>query len=76
MELDLLLGLEGRFLGIEIKARQKLFGNDLRAMKAVASALGKDWAFGMIIYQGNEIKKLSDPSIWAVPSRRLFTRIS
>jgi predicted AAA+ superfamily ATPase len=76
LELDLLLELEGRFLGIEIKARQKLFGNDLRAMKAVASALGKDWACGLIIYQGNEIKKLSEPSIWAVPSRRLFSRVS
>jgi len=41
-------------------------------MKEIASALKKKWFGGLVIYQGNEIRKLSEPGIWAVPSRRLF----
>ena len=75
LELDLLLGLDsGRYLGLEIKGRQDVVPKDFRAMKAVAVSLGKDWAGGVVVYQGDEIKKLAEPSIWAVPSRRLFAR--
>jgi hypothetical protein len=42
-------------------------------MKEVASALGKRWRFGLVVYTGNEIKKISEPEIWLMPSRRLFT---
>jgi hypothetical protein len=30
------------------------------------------WRGCLIIYRGNEIRKIAEPSIWAVPSRRLF----
>ncbi|OGD21369.1 MAG: hypothetical protein A2W03_04810 [Candidatus Aminicenantes bacterium RBG_16_63_16] len=73
LELDLLLGLEGgRYLGLEIKGRRSVVPKDMRAIKAVAESLGKAWAGGIVVYQGDEIAKLADPSIWAVPSRRLF----
>jgi hypothetical protein len=42
-------------------------------MKEIARALGKDWRGGLVLYQGDEIKKISEPDIWAVPSRRFFT---
>jgi len=75
LELDLLLGLDrGRYLGLEIKGRKDVVPKDFKAMKAVAVSLGKDWAGGVVVYQGDEIKKLAEPSIWAVPSRRLFAR--
>lgn len=75
LELDLLLGLDrGRYLGLEIKGRQDVVPKDFKAIKAVAVSLGKDWAGGVVVYQGDEIKKLAEPSIWAVPSRRLFAR--
>ena len=75
LELDLLLGIDrGRYLGLEIKGRQDVVPKDFKAMKAVAVSLGKDWAGGVVVYQGDEIKKLAEPSIWAVPSRRLFAR--
>lgn len=75
LELDMLIGLEGgRYLGMEIKGRRTIAPKDIKPLKAVADALGKAWAGGMIVYRGDEIRKLADPSIWAVPSRRLFTR--
>ena len=73
LELDLLLGLEGgRYLGLEVKSRRTVVAKDTRALKAVADSLGKAWAGGIVVYQGDEIKKIADSSIWAVPSRRLF----
>jgi len=30
------------------------------------------WPGGMLIYLGNKIFKIAEPSIWAIPSRRLF----
>ncbi len=73
MELDLLLFTERGFIGIEIKKREIISPSDIRTMKEIASVLRKDWRGGLLIYQGDEIKKISEPSIWAVPSRRLFT---
>ncbi len=73
LELDLLLKTEKGFIGMEIKSRNALVTSDMRAMKEIASALKKDWLGGLVVYKGDEIKKLSDPGIWAVPSRRLFT---
>lgn len=76
LELDLIIGLEGkRLLGMEIKSRRALVSKDIRAMKAVAAALGPQWAGGIVAYRGDEIRKIEEPSIWAVPSRRLFTSV-
>jgi hypothetical protein len=75
LELDMLIGFEGgRYLGFEVKGRPKVVPKDIRAMKAVAESLGRDWAGGIVIYRGDEITKIAEPSIWAVPSRRLFGR--
>ena len=72
LELDLLIQTEHGFVGIEIKGRQTIVQSDIRPMKEVAAILGKKWLGGLVVYQGDEIKKLSEPDIWAVPSRRLF----
>jgi predicted AAA+ superfamily ATPase len=72
MELDLLLNTENGFIGVEIKGRKIIVQSDFRPMKEIAAALKKKWLGGLIIYQGDEIRKLSEPEIWAVPSRRLF----
>ncbi len=72
LELDILLQTESGLIGMEIKARKEVARTDLRAMKEIAERLGRAWRGGLVIYQGDPIKKLSEPSIWAVPSRRLF----
>ncbi len=73
LELDLLLQTESGIVGMEIKSRSTVAMGDIGSMKDVAAGLGKKWRGGIVIYRGDEIKKL-DPKnrIWAVPSHRLF----
>ena len=72
MELDLLLQTESGIIGMEIKARNSYASVDYGAMKEIASALGKEWRGGLLISPGDVIRKIADPDIWAIPSRRLF----
>ena len=72
MELDILLETDCGIIGMEIKSRPSVYSNDTGALSEVARGLGKKWRGGLVVYGGNEIKKISEPNIWAVPSRRLF----
>ncbi len=72
MELDLLLESEKGIIGMEIKSREKVVNKDTRVMKEIASILGSKWLGGIVVYRGNEIRQISEPNIWAVPSKRLF----
>lgn len=73
LELDVLLKTDHGMIGIEIKSRTQIVSKDISSMKQIAKKLGQEWRGGIVIYQGNKIEKISDPDIWAVPSRRLFT---
>ena len=75
MELDVLIKGDKGFIGVEVKGRRVALSSDARSMKAVAEALKGEWRGGVVIYQGDEMKKLANPKIWAVPSRRLFARM-
>jgi predicted AAA+ superfamily ATPase len=72
MELDMLLQTEDGLIGIEIKSRKTHAKADLRAMKEVANSLGKEWRGGLLINRGNILRKIDEPDIWVIPSRRLF----
>ena len=72
MELDILLRTEAGIIGIEIKSRKTYAQSDLRAMKDVAKGFGDEWRGGLLIYRGNSLKKIQEPDIWAIPSRRIF----
>jgi predicted AAA+ superfamily ATPase len=72
LELDILLQTQSGLIGMEIKARREVAKTDLRAMKEIAEHLGDTWRGGVLVYQGDTIRKLAEPCIWAVPSRRLF----
>ena len=73
LELDIILQTGGGLIGMEIKARKTLASGDIRAMKEIAKRIGTEWLGGIVIYRGDEIRKIAEPSIWAVPSYRLFT---
>ena len=73
LELDILLQTEKGMIGMEIKARTSVAAADLRPMREVAKGLGKEWRGGFVVYLGNSIRKVGEPNLWAVPSRRLFT---
>jgi hypothetical protein len=72
LELDLLLSTGNGFIGIEIKSREGIVRCDIRAMKEIAAGLKNRWLGGLVIYRGDEIKKMADPEIWAVPSWRFL----
>jgi predicted AAA+ superfamily ATPase len=72
MELDILLQTESGLIGIEIKSSRSYAKEGLRAMKEVAQKLGKEWRGGLLVNRGNVLRKIDEPNIWVIPSRRLF----
>jgi len=72
-EVDLLLETFSGIIGIEIKSRKVVAPKDTTALKEIASALGSRWRGGLIMYPGDTLGQIASPSIWAVPSRRLFS---
>ncbi len=55
-EVDIVLeDSAGRLVGIEIKAGATLGGADVRGLQAMASAAGKQWVRGVVLYTGSEV---------------------
>lgn len=73
LEVDIILELPSGIIGMEVKSREKVDMKDCRSMREVALKLGKEWLGGLCIYRGRRLFRLGEPSIWAVPSYRLFT---
>jgi uncharacterized protein len=73
MEIDILLRTPHGIIGMEIKNRKTYSGSDVRSMRDVAAALGNKWRGGLLVYRGESLKKIAEPDIWVIPSRRLFT---
>lgn len=72
-EVDLLLQLRSGVIGLEIKSHTNIIKKDLRSLKEISSKLKDEWLGGIVIYNGNAIKRIAEPNIWAIPSWRLFT---
>ena len=72
LELDLLVETRNGLIGVEIKSRKTISPIDTSPMQKLARKLGKQWLGGLVVYRGDEIKRLADFGIWAVPSYRLF----
>ena len=72
LEIDLVLETQQGIVGMEIKSRATVGSADVRSLREVAAKLGGEWRGGIAIYRGKEIRKIAEPSIWAVPSHRLF----
>jgi len=55
-EVDIVLeDSAGHLVGIEIKAGATLGGADVRGLQAMASAAGKRWVRGVVLYTGKEV---------------------
>ena len=72
LELDIILQTRNGIVGMEIKARNSVSPIDYKNMREIASRLGKEWVGGIVVYQGDIFKRVAEPNIWSVPSRRLF----
>jgi len=72
LELDIILQTRNGIVGMEIKARNSVSPIDYKNMREIASRLGKEWLGGIVAYQGDILKRVAEPNIWSVPSRRLF----
>lgn len=71
-EVDLLVETPRGIIGMEIKSRKRFDPRDTHNLRKLAEKIDKQWLGGIIIYRGDEIKKVDDFDIWAVPSYRLF----
>ena len=71
MEVDLMLEINGKFLLIEIKNREKIVKSDYKNIKILKEKLKDRFFGGMVIYRGDKIYKLEE-SIWAMPFYRLW----
>jgi predicted AAA+ superfamily ATPase len=61
----------GRLVGIEVKAAATLGANDVRGLQALASAAGKHWMRGVVLYGGTEVIPFS-ANLHGIPIARLW----
>lgn len=62
----------GHLVGVEVKASGTLAGSDVRGLHAMASAVGKRWIRGVVLYTGTEVIPFAEnlhglplPLLWA-----------
>ena len=73
-EVDIVLeDRAGRVAGVEIKAAATLGGNDVRGLQALASAAGRNWVRGVVLYTGTEVIPFSD-NLHGVPLAQLWSK--
>ncbi len=72
-EVDIVLeDRAGRVAGVEIKASATLGSNDVRGLQALASAAGKNWVRGVVLYAGAETIPFAS-NLHGVPFARLWS---
>jgi hypothetical protein len=60
------------YFGIEVKASTTLHGNDVRGLQALATAAGKHWLRGVVLYTGTEVVPFA-ANLHGVPLSRLWS---
>jgi predicted AAA+ superfamily ATPase len=72
-EVDLLLeASDGRIVGIEVKAGQRVGSDAARHLAALRDALGDRFARGVVLHGGPTVLPLGD-RLWALPISALWT---
>ena len=62
----------GRLVGIEIKAGATLGGSDVKGLQAMASAAGKRWVRGVVLYTGSDVIPFA-ANLHGLPMSQLWT---
>lgn len=72
-EVDLVLeDRAGRLVGIEIKAGATLGASDVKGLQALATAAGKRWVRGVVLYTGSEVIPFAG-NLHGLPISQLWT---
>jgi len=64
---------DGGLIGVEVKAAATVNKSDLKGIRRLAKAAGKNWIYGIVIYDGAITLPLGR-NIWAVPLSSLWGR--
>ena len=71
-EVDLVLeDRSGKLAGVEVKASATLSASDVRGLQALASATGKKWVRGVVLYTGTEVIPFAN-NLHGVPITHLW----
>jgi len=62
----------GKVVGVEVKAAATLGSNDVGGLQALASAVGRNWVRGVVLYTGAETIPFS-ANFHGIPIRRLWS---
>lgn len=62
----------GKVVGVEVKAAATLGSNDVSGLQALASAVGKNWVRGVVLYAGAETIPFS-ANLHGIPISRLWS---
>lgn len=72
-EVDLVLeDVEGRLVGIEVKASATATTADFRGLRILAQAAGPRFAAGILLHDGEQVLPFGE-RLWAMPIERLWT---
>ena len=62
----------GRVVGVEVKAAASLGTSDVRGLQALATAVGKKWVRGVLIYTGATVVPFSS-NLHGIPIGQLWS---
>jgi predicted AAA+ superfamily ATPase len=71
VEVDLVLESEGRVAGVEVKAASTVTGDDFRGLGKLKDAVKKNFAIGVVLYDGEAVAGFGD-RLYAVPISHLW----
>ena len=70
-EVDVVLEVDGRIIGIEVKTAENLSGDDFRGLSILEDMAGRRFHRGIVLYMGNRIVSFGS-KLHAVPSSALW----
>lgn len=70
-EVDFVLTMAGKVLGIEVKASMSVFPQDFSGLKKLRDACGTNFICGIVIYRGDTLQ-IREDNLYALPLSRIF----
>jgi predicted AAA+ superfamily ATPase len=71
-EVDLVVERDGRLIPIEVKWSEQVSKRDLKGLESLFNDMGPDVPWGMVLYRGKQVVKLSE-KLFLVPFERVVS---